>query len=145
MLFTKSRILVISQILSIIFIILTGQLIPKNPLLFVLFLIGIILWAWAFFEMRVNKINMSPIPAKKSKLVTSGPYKYIRHPMYAALLLIFFPLIFDLFTVERLVLGVILLATLLVKLLYEEELLKKRFKTYKAYQSKTSRLIPTIY
>lgn len=142
---SKSKILVTSQILSIVFIIVTGQLVPKNPVLFLLFLIGIALWAWAFFEMRVNKINMSPIPAKKSKLVTSGPYQYIRHPMYAALVLIFFPLILDLFTIERLVLGVILLVTLLVKLQYEEELLRKRFKTYKAYQSKTSRLIPSVY
>lgn len=142
---SKSKILVFAQFGSFILIIITGQLIPKNPILFLLFLLGIALWVWAMWEMRVTKVRISPEPAKKAKLVTKGPYHYIRHPMYTATLLVSFSLIFDLFTTERLILGIILLATLVAKLQYEEELLKKRFKAYKAYQSKTSHLIPLAY
>jgi len=74
-----------------------------------------------------------------------GPYRFLRHPMYAGVIILAFSLILDLPTFERFVAGVILVVVLLLKISYEEKLLEGHFTDYKVYKQHTSRLIPFVY
>ena len=78
-------------------------------------------------------------------LACSGPYRWIRHPMYSALLTGTIVPIFENPGWINSIFWFILLIDLLVKLRIEEGFLKKRFKDYQAYSEKTWRLIPLIY
>ncbi|RJQ25866.1 isoprenylcysteine carboxylmethyltransferase family protein [Candidatus Parcubacteria bacterium] len=139
-------ILVGVQLLAILLIILTGSLTAKHPILFVLELFGIFLFLWAFFTFKkISKLSVSPEPADKAHLVTSGPYKLIRHPMYSSILITMATLVIDIFTVERFILYIILFIDLIIKLNFEEKLLKQKFKNYSFYKKRTYRLIPFIY
>jgi len=93
--------------------------------------------------MQLNK-NLSPFPSPKSNsaLITSGLYKYIRHPIYTGIL---FTLggyaIFDTSSFKLLVV-LLLLILFIIKSNYEEQKLELKFKDYKAYKTTTGRFLP---
>ena len=115
----KSLLFVVVQFVCLGLIAITGPLIPSSTLLFVIELAGIGLGIWAVLSMRFH-FNIAPDPLLTSKLVTSGPYKLIRHPMYMAILLTTLPLIIDRFNIIQLSIWLILLTVLLLKMNYEE-------------------------
>jgi protein-S-isoprenylcysteine O-methyltransferase Ste14 len=124
---------------------LTGPLFPSNAVLLVLELLGIGLGIWAILAMRIGNFNIMPDPLKHSQLVTSGPYRMIRHPMYLAILLTTLPLIIYSFDIFRLAIWLVLLIDLIFKLVYEENLLSEKLVGYDRYIERSFRLFPYIY
>jgi protein-S-isoprenylcysteine O-methyltransferase Ste14 len=140
-----SIVFVVIQFICLGLIGVTGSLIPSNRVLLLIEVFGIGLGIWAILTMRIGNFNITPDPLKWSRLVTSGPYHYIRHPMYLALLLTTLPLIISDFDLFRFTIWVILLIDLLLKLNYEEKLLASSLVGYDQYVRQSARLIPFIY
>lgn len=143
--FVKSIIFVLIQFLSLGLIALSGPLIPSNAALLVVEFLGIGLGIWAVITMRIGNFNITPDPLNHSELVTSGPYRLIRHPMYFALLMTTLPLIVYSFSPFRLTIWLILFIDLLLKLNYEESLLAVKLVGYDRYIERSYRLVPYIY
>lgn len=141
----KSLLFVLVQFGTLGLIALTGPLIPSNVWLAAVELAGIVLGVWAVLTMRIGNFNITPDVKHDSRLVTGGPYALIRHPMYTALLVITFPLLIDRFNLFRLAVWVTLLIDLVLKLNYEEGLLKNAHPAYSEYMKKSYRLIPFLY
>jgi protein-S-isoprenylcysteine O-methyltransferase Ste14 len=141
----KSLIFVIIQFVCLGLIGLTGPIFPAIPVLLVLELLGIGLGIWAILVMRIGNFNITPDPLKHSQLVTSGPYRLIRHPMYLAILVTTLPLLISSFSPLRLTMWIILLIDLLLKLNYEESLLAIKLVGYERYIERSYRLVPFIY
>jgi protein-S-isoprenylcysteine O-methyltransferase Ste14 len=116
-----------------------------SPALVWLEIIGLYLGAWAVCAMKLRNLHIAPDVAPNARLVTKGPYRFIRHPIYAAVLLITLSLVLSRFTLARATTWAMLLAVLVAKLQYEEILLSKRFGEYIGYQKRTKRLIPFVY
>ena len=140
----KAYALVLIQALCIALILLTGRPWAGRILLLLLQVGGVVLGIWALAVMGLNNTNISPLVRQEARLVTAGPYAFIRHPMYSAVLLCLWPLVVDHYSPLRLAAGLILTVDLVVKLLYEESLLRKHFPGYEAYRQKTKRLIPFV-
>lgn len=140
-----SILLVIVQLASLGIIFFTGPVVPSSLLLKTAFIGGVLLGIWSLWEMRKSKLQATPDVAPGSKLIKSGPYRYIRHPMYTGLLLITISILISYFSMPRLIAAVILTADLLIKTRYEEKLLNKYFKEYGWYSKHTWRLIPFVY
>lgn len=100
---------------------------------------------WAVGVMKIGSFNISPILKDNSRLVQSGPYKYIRHPMYTSVLLVTLMMVVNELTVVRIAVWFILLIDLILKLNYEEKLLTNHFDEYKSYLKRTKRLLPFVY
>jgi protein-S-isoprenylcysteine O-methyltransferase Ste14 len=133
------------QFLCLALIALTGPWFPANPVLLAIELLGIALGAWAVLVQGIGNFNITPDPVRGARLVTSGPYSLIRHPMYTGLLLVTLPLLINAFTLPRLLLWLVLLADLLLKLNYEEGLLAAALPGYAEYQKQSYRILPFIY
>lgn len=107
--------------------------------------IGLLLGVWAVQTMHLGRFNIVPDPQEDSQLVERGPYRWIRHPMYASILWLIFPMLLVDGDLWRWLWFLVLLLTLLLKLHYEESLLSRRFQDYKAYQQRSKKLLPWVY
>jgi len=50
-------------------------------------LAGFALGSWALAVNRPGNFNIRPLPREGGQLILTGPYRWVRHPMYSALLL----------------------------------------------------------
>ena len=141
----KSWLLVLIQFASLALIAFTGPIIPSNLILLALELAGLALGVWAILAQGLGNFSITPDPVSGASLVTRGPYKLIRHPMYAALLLTTLPLVVSAPSVLRVAIWLSLLVDLVVKLKYEEGMLVKTFAGYEEYKKRTNRLVPWLY
>lgn len=112
--------------------------------LIVLLIAGLI-GVWAVVSMQLDNINIAPALKDNHRLVTTGIYRYIRHPMYASVILFCAVLLATKVNVVSSVIFVILLLDLVLKLRHEERLLSERFPDYREYQKRTRMIIPFIF
>jgi len=77
-------------------------------------------------------------------LVTTGPYAFLRHPIYAAV--IYFAWAGALDTPSRLsiVCALLILAGAVVRMLSEERLLVARYPEYREYMRRVKRVVPFV-
>jgi len=141
----KSGILVGMQMVFIFFLLVKIPLLHCDSWAIIVSFVGLILGFWAIVSMKLDNISVTPDVKKDSHLVTTGPYKTIRHPMYSAVLLTFSPFVIDKPSEFLIIILVALWITLLVKLNYEEKLLRNHFEEYTSYSKHSWRLIPFIY
>jgi protein-S-isoprenylcysteine O-methyltransferase Ste14 len=86
-----------------------------------------------------------PRPKEKARLVVTGAYRLVRHPIYSGIF--FAALGWGLCLHSWLVIGYALLLFLVLdlKARREEQWLLEKFPEYAAYQKRVARLIPFIY
>ncbi len=137
--------LVLVQFICLIFIAISAPVISNNIAGLLVESMGIFLAVHAIYIVKIRNVNVTPTVKQGSELITSGPYRIIRHPMYIAQLIAVLPLVIDYFSWYRLAAIVILLIVLLVKIGYEEKQLIAHFPEYAEYMKRTSRMIPAIY
>lgn len=118
---------------------------PQDVIAWTLVIAGIALGASALLAMRRSRFRISPEPHAEAALITSGPYVFIRHPMYAALLILTFGLFLNYPVIEHLIAFLLLFIILSLKINYEERLLVGKFPSYASYQSHTKRFFPFVY
>jgi len=137
--------LVFIQFGCLIFIAVSGPVFAKGMNGMLIESAGIFLALLAIFTMKPGNFNITPRIRKNGVLVTSGPYRLIRHPMYIAQIIAVLPLVIDYFSWYRLAAILLLTVDLLVKIVYEEKKLHNHFPGYVEYAQKTKKLIPGLY
>ena len=81
--------------------------------------------------------NLSPFPKPKanSNLVTTGIYRFMRHPMYYSLIIISFGVFLTKLSIYHLCLTITLALLIKFKIILEEQYLKNKFKNYFLYKN----------
>lgn len=138
-------ILVVLQLGSLIFILVSGPIIVDTISGFLIEVVGVFLGLLSIYTIRPGNFNIRPIVKPDGVLITSGPYRMIRHPMYLAQVIAVTPLVWESFSYERLSVLILLIVVLTIKIHYEEKRLVKHFKDYSAYMKTSKRVIPFIY
>ena len=140
-----SWLLVILQLGLIAALLATGPLRARHPAALALEIAAALLGAWAVWIMRRSRLRVLPEVAAGATLVTAGPYRWIRHPMYTAGLLLTGALTVDAPSPLRFGLWLALVAVLVAKLAREERLLRAHFAGYAEYARRTARLLPGLW
>jgi len=105
----------------------------------VLMVVGLIVTLFSFISLPASK--------RGKQLVVHGPYKYVRHPIYSAVIFLFYPMI-ALLLKSWLVLVSIILVYLIFKIVikYEEKHLIEIFeKEYEDYMEKVPQFVPRLF
>lgn len=100
------------------------------------------LWIWTFHSLGKN-LTDTVVTRREHTLVTSGPYRWVRHPFYDSVALCI--LAYSLATANWFIFvsGVLALLLIVVRTRKEEDQLLARFgDTYRAYMERTGRFLP---
>ena len=138
-------ILVIFQFLIIIFHFIKIEFFQKIEIMqgnfffsFLGFTIIIIASIIMLFAIKNLGSNLSPFPRPiaNGKLITSGIYRFIRHPMYYSLILMSLGILIIKLSFYYLCLTITLTLVIKFKIILEEQYLNKKFKNYSLYKVK---------
>lgn len=94
---------------------------------------------------RLGNFSIHPEPRKHALLITTGPYKWIRHPMYLSVILGLFGIAWFAGHVLGWIGFALATMAMIGKTFLEEKYLSVKFPTYQAYKSQTKRLIPYLF
>ncbi|MBE0649611.1 MAG: isoprenylcysteine carboxylmethyltransferase family protein [Bacteroidales bacterium] len=140
------NLLVTVQLGSLLYLAISGTWVAGSALGLMVESFGIGLGILAIYVAGIHNVNIRPLPKEGGKLITYGPYYFIRHPMYLAQVVAFIPLVVTHYTPLRLAVILALTVALLLKMPYEEKGLIGQFgEDYKTYMSRTKKVIPFIY
>ncbi len=137
-------ILVFLQFFMISLHFIQWELIPKKQIIQVTpisYFMGILIIIIAFIIMLVSikdlGRNLSPFPKPKtnSNLVTTGIYRFTRHPMYYSLIFISFGFFITKLSIYYLCLSISLALIIKLKIVLEEQYLKNKFQNYLLYKN----------
>ncbi|MEN8141607.1 MAG: isoprenylcysteine carboxylmethyltransferase family protein [Thermodesulfobacteriota bacterium] len=107
---------------------------------------SLFLAAWSFSALRPGSFNIRPALRKGARLVKSGPYRYVRNPMYGSVLLAGGGVLFVNCSLWRALTGLLLTLIVLVKVWLEERLLAEKFGAdYESYKARTGLFLPTFW
>jgi protein-S-isoprenylcysteine O-methyltransferase Ste14 len=145
----RTSALLVALQLGLIAIIVLGTRGPVSPrawppAIFMLAM-SVVLFAWTIGHNRLGNFSVFPEIKRNARLVTSGPYQWIRHPMYAAILLGAGAFVAADPQIWRIGAWIALGAVLIVKAMREEEFLRAVFPEYAQYASRTRRFVPFVF
>jgi protein-S-isoprenylcysteine O-methyltransferase Ste14 len=121
-------------------------LIPLEVLGIVLYMAGFLLMAWALAGLRSNYQLGGSTPRDTDKLMIVGPYRFVRHPMYAAALYISLGLALLTQSLACFAVFCIYLVLILLLIPVEEQGLQQAYGSqYIAYRQRIRKLVPFVF
>jgi protein-S-isoprenylcysteine O-methyltransferase Ste14 len=108
-------------------------------------LAGFALGTWTLTANRPGNFNIRPQPREGARLIEHGPYRWIRHPMYSALLLAGLGAAWIASTALGWAALVALAAVLVLKARVEEAAMLRVHAGYAAYRARTRRFVPGLF
>jgi len=147
---TVGWILVCAQFLLIAVLIVQVLVIPVFSVLLgatggALLLAGLALFALTQYVNRPGNWSVHPLPKDNAELVTGGPYKLVRHPMYSAALLCAAGATLMALNLIAVICTLGLVVVFVLKINIEEREMAAKFPEWDAYTTRTNRLIPNLW
>src|SRR4029434_15194 len=121
-----------------------GVLFSGQPIAIVLQIVAVALIVWARVTFGRRSFHAAANPTAGG-LVTTGPYRYIRHPIYTGACLLGWGSITVHWSLASVALGVLLLLGGLARMVCEEQLVKQWYPEYLEYSKVTKRMIPYVF
>lgn len=111
---------------------------------------GIVLsYGLIFWVVKTNPYSSAVVEIQEDrghKTITTGPYKYVRHPMYVGAILLFFSVPLALGSLITFVPSIILTVLIVVRTYLEDKTLHQELEGYTAYAETVKyRLIPGVW
>ena len=122
----------------------TGTLFSSSPLVISVQVLALVLFLWARVTFGRRSYHVVADPTKGG-LVTGGPYRYIRHPIYSAFCLFTWAGVAAHWSWSAGLFGGLVLASALLRIFCEESLVAARYPEYAQYSATTWRMIPYVY
>ena len=132
------------MVLLLVILGLTGNLFSGDPLIIAGQVLGLGLIVYARITFGRQKFNISASPAD-GPLLRRGPYRFIRHPMYAGASLLLLVTVVGHLSLLTALVGLLVVIIIPWRIQLEESLLKSTYADYAAYAMNTKRLIPFVY
>jgi protein-S-isoprenylcysteine O-methyltransferase Ste14 len=104
--------------------------------------VGLMIWARAKFGRR--SFHATAIPTE-GVLVTNGPYRFIRHPIYASVCLFAWASSLGHPSVLSIAMAMLISVGAGIRISTEESMLLERYADYAAYAARTKRVVPFVF
>ena len=138
-----SKFALLILIIAILYLLISGNLLSTKPLVVVGQLFAIALSIWARRSFIGGPFNIHAQPVERPLLLT-GPYKFMKHPMYTAALLLIWSSILGHLSILNTIIGLTVTGIIVVRIAVEEQFLHECYPGYTDYSAKTKKIIPFI-
>ena len=99
---------------------------------------------WAIYSLTYLGKRFSIVPEARG-LMTTGPYRFVRHPMYVGEIVAGAGLILPTLFTLHILLFALFLGAQVARTYFEERILRRAYPQYEAYAAHTRRLIPFVF
>lgn len=99
---------------------------------------------WSLWSLRTLGTSFSIVPQAR-KVVTAGPYRWVRHPLYVGELLSLFGVVLSFPSVASVAAWCLLVLAQAFRTIHEERVLLATLSDYSDYQARTARLVPGLF
>jgi len=130
-------------IAAIVVLGVTGNLFSLSPFVIAVQAAAVGLNVWARISFQSGTFRVTAAPGGAS-IITHGPYRFIRHPMYSAALLFIWAGVAGHLSVLTLAIGIAVTAVGVARVIVEEQLLRAEYPEYLDYSRSTKALIPFV-
>lgn len=110
-----------------------------------LFVIGILIFLWAAASLGTSNFTVMPDPRAGGAFTQRGIYRFVRHPMYTAVLVCGLAMTMGAPTTLRIVALLVCTIVLVLKIGYEERRLASHYPQYHERMKGVSRLLPFVW
>jgi protein-S-isoprenylcysteine O-methyltransferase Ste14 len=122
----------------------SGALFARQPWVIAIQVAAFLLMVAARIAFGARSFHAAANPTEGG-LVTTGPYAYLRHPIYAAIMYFIWAGALDHFTWRVLAYAELITAGAFTRMHIEEYLLVRKYPEYRAYKKRAKKLIPFVY
>lgn len=131
-------------VLGLVFLVFKEYILSDNPvgIIIQVFAVGLMIWARITFGFRSFHAVAN---TTKGRLVTNGPYRWLRHPIYAAVIYFVWTGVFSHLFIDAIAAALLISVCLFVRMLIEEKFLRVAYSEYSAYSKHAKRLIPFLF
>jgi protein-S-isoprenylcysteine O-methyltransferase Ste14 len=128
---------------AILYLVFSHQLFTTQPVLLAVqgAAVGLMIWARVTFGVRSFHASAD---TTRGGLVTSGPYRWWRHPIYASIAYFVWAGVAAHPTLDALGAALVVTAMLLARMLLEERFLRRTYPGYGEYAKRAKRFIPFV-
>jgi protein-S-isoprenylcysteine O-methyltransferase Ste14 len=123
---------------------ITGNLFSSSPFAIAAQVAAVVLNLWARMSFQKGTFRVTAAPSGTS-IITRGPYRFIRHPMYSAVLLFIWAAAVSHLSALTVAIGIAVTAVCIVRVIVEERLLRATCPKYVDYSKSTKALIPYVF
>ena len=139
-----SLITFVIAVMGLIYLIFTKHLLSTNPVGITVQVLAAGLMVWARITFGTRSFH-AMANTTEGGLVTSGPYRFLRHPIYAAIIYFTWVSVFSYLLIDVIAAVVIISISLFLRMLLEEKFLKLTYDEYTTYSKHAYRLIPFLF
>jgi len=121
----------------------SGSLFSSSPVVIGAQVAAVALAVWARRSFPAGAFRVTASPAAGA-IIRRGPYRYIRHPMYTAALLLIWAGVGSHLSALTVGVGIIATGVVGIRVAEEERLLRERYPDYASYMRSTKALVPYV-
>jgi len=130
--------------LALVGLVVRGAFFSSQPVVIMAEVAAVVLMVWARLTFGQRSFSAAANPTAGG-LVTTGPYRFIRHPIYTAACLFGWSGILAHWSQINVLLGVLLLVGAVARMLCEERLIIEAYPEYRDYAQATKRMVPYVF
>lgn len=130
--------------LALVGLLFRGAFFSPQPVAITVEILAVALMIWARLTFGQRSFHAAANPSAGG-LVTTGPYRFIRHPIYTAACLFGWSGILAQWSAINVMLGVLLIVSAVGRMLCEEQLIIGIYPEYRDYARTTKRMVPYIF
>lgn len=131
-------------ILTILYLLISGNLLSPSPFVIAIQVLALALGIWSRRTFQSGQFSTGA-ETKQGQLLMTGPYKFIRHPIYAIVIVLVWSSVLGYPSLTNVIISVIMTGITVIRIVTEEEFLRERYPDYVEYSRKTKRIIPFIF
>lgn len=131
-------------VVCLVYLIFIRHLFAHHPVLIGVQAVAVALMIWARLTFGLRSFHATA-NTSAGGLVTTGPYRYWRHPIYASIIYFVWAGQVERPELTAIAAAVVATGALFVRMVLEEHFLRATYPEYTAYAARAKRLVPFVY